>query len=350
MLRRPGMTLMEVLMAIFVMGIGLLSVLAMFPLGASTMARAIKDDRAGHAAANAKAIGNAQNVRFDPTFLQKNDPRDVTGKTKMWLFDNPDPTKGFTNAAPYGPSYTVVVDSVGWLSYSASSGARDWVGGSTSLGVPRVRASFATNTASMLKWCTFQDDITFGIDGTPFKGSGFVERAGGFSYSWVLQRPKAGNPSCCNMMVAVYNQRPLSSAGLLTGKEVAYPNSYVDPTNIGGAEGPPRHTLVTLTWATGKPTPQISEGGWVLDATNPALPGTKPLPPVATFHRVVSVGDVVPYTVNPTLNSMPIELATPLRTITTNNVGGLQLNRTLVTLDSVIEVVDCGPGWKSSGN
>ena len=42
---RPGTTLVEVLVAIFVMGIGCLAILAMFPLGAMNMARSIKDDR-----------------------------------------------------------------------------------------------------------------------------------------------------------------------------------------------------------------------------------------------------------------------------------------------------------------
>ncbi len=42
---RLGLSLAEVLIAIFVVGIGLLAVLTLFPLGAMSMARAIKDDR-----------------------------------------------------------------------------------------------------------------------------------------------------------------------------------------------------------------------------------------------------------------------------------------------------------------
>lgn len=54
--RRSGVTLTEVLIAIFVMGIGLMAILSLFPLGASQMAQAIKDQRAAEAAANASAL------------------------------------------------------------------------------------------------------------------------------------------------------------------------------------------------------------------------------------------------------------------------------------------------------
>jgi type II secretory pathway pseudopilin PulG len=53
--RRNATTLVEVLVAIFIMGIGLLAILALFPLGAVQMAQAIKDERSAQAAANAAA-------------------------------------------------------------------------------------------------------------------------------------------------------------------------------------------------------------------------------------------------------------------------------------------------------
>ena len=73
MIRRSGVTLIEVLVAIFVMAIGLLSLLALFPLGALNMAQAIKDERASQAAANADAVarflpqnaGTAVGIRSD---------------------------------------------------------------------------------------------------------------------------------------------------------------------------------------------------------------------------------------------------------------------------------------------
>ena len=55
--KRAGITLIEVLVAIFIMGVGLLPLLTLFPLGAISMARAIKDDRAANIAEEAVAFG-----------------------------------------------------------------------------------------------------------------------------------------------------------------------------------------------------------------------------------------------------------------------------------------------------
>jgi Prokaryotic N-terminal methylation motif len=57
--QRAGITLIEVLFAIFIAGVGLLALLTLFPLGVSEMAQAIKDDRAGKLATDATALGQA---------------------------------------------------------------------------------------------------------------------------------------------------------------------------------------------------------------------------------------------------------------------------------------------------
>src|SRR3954468_414636 len=67
MRHRPGITLLEVLVAIFIMAIGMLALLTLFPLGALNMARALRDDRAAQAAANAENIALAQDLRHDTT-------------------------------------------------------------------------------------------------------------------------------------------------------------------------------------------------------------------------------------------------------------------------------------------
>ena len=56
---QAGVTLTEVLVAIFLMGVGLLALLALFRLGALQMAQAIKDDRTGAVAEEAVAFGEA---------------------------------------------------------------------------------------------------------------------------------------------------------------------------------------------------------------------------------------------------------------------------------------------------
>ncbi len=55
MIRRAGMSLTEVLVALFILTIGVIGILTMFPLGAVQMARAVRDDRSALAANNADA-------------------------------------------------------------------------------------------------------------------------------------------------------------------------------------------------------------------------------------------------------------------------------------------------------
>src|SRR5438105_4707990 len=72
---RTGATLTEVLVAIFVMAIGLLALLTLFPLGALSMAQAIKDNRTAHSGKNAFAIAGALNIHGDATVLNISNPQ-----------------------------------------------------------------------------------------------------------------------------------------------------------------------------------------------------------------------------------------------------------------------------------
>jgi hypothetical protein len=84
--RRSGITLIEVLVAIFITGVGLLALLTLFPLGALELARAIKDDRTAKLAADAVALSEAgeellaQTGDFiaDSLFDQMPDPKTAT--------------------------------------------------------------------------------------------------------------------------------------------------------------------------------------------------------------------------------------------------------------------------------
>src|SRR5262245_57590124 len=53
--QRTAPTLVEVLISIFIMALGLMALLTLFPLGAVQMARAIQDDRAATLANNSAA-------------------------------------------------------------------------------------------------------------------------------------------------------------------------------------------------------------------------------------------------------------------------------------------------------
>jgi len=58
-MKQAGVTLLEILVVIYITGVGLLALLRLFPLGALEMARAIKDDRTAEIAAKASALSAA---------------------------------------------------------------------------------------------------------------------------------------------------------------------------------------------------------------------------------------------------------------------------------------------------
>src|SRR5437879_11848960 len=74
---RKGVTLIEVLVSIFVTAVGLLALLALFPVGAFSMATAIKNGRCVQAKINATGFAKIANIGQDSA---------VTN-----LFANPDP-------------------------------------------------------------------------------------------------------------------------------------------------------------------------------------------------------------------------------------------------------------------
>jgi prepilin-type N-terminal cleavage/methylation domain-containing protein len=323
MIRRSGMTLMEVLVAIGVMAVAILPAMGLFLIGLVTMAKAIEDDRVGHCAGNAKAMAAAQGLRFDPMV------------TPFFINPNgnlPPAQRTLPDAALDGPSYPVFVDPIGYLSISPQF--RDYVGTRNNW-LRRRPAGFATNTASALRWCTFQDDITFGPDGQPVKPNGFIERGSNYSWAWMLRRPKMGMPAVCDVWVVVYKQRALNLNGTAP-PELLYINCEVNPQNAN---------LLTLVSYPGQPSPQVQPGSWVLDISL-NFPSIRPIvtaPPTGNFYRVVGVGDTTPSTQNPGYSLQPVELANPV-------LGPIYETRAMAIMDGVAEVIYCGPGWSPGSN
>jgi prepilin-type N-terminal cleavage/methylation domain-containing protein len=347
MIRRQGTTLTEVLVAIFVMGIGAMAVLAMFPLAAVSMARSIKDDRIGHAAANAKSIAVAKSIRQDGSI--------DSGTANRW-FDNPTgnpatgPAAGFANAPLNGPSWPVYVDPVGIVTIPAGN-PRNWVGGQAG-GLRRRPLSFVTNpvnsatngvtpTMAMLTYCTFLDELTFGSNGQPLNTSGgplspttLAARSATVSYAWLLRRPMAGTKSICDLTVVIYSQRSLGTGALTGGQEIAY------AIQVNGVQP----NLITVLWnpAAGVLQPQIGEGGWILDITKgPKDAAGNQLPGNARFYRVVNIGDVRSVTVGATtFQAIDLELANSMPTSA----------NTIAVVNNVVEVIECGDSWRSWNN
>src|SRR5262249_55516865 len=128
---------------IFVTGVGLLALLALFPLGALTMAEAIRSDRSALASGNATAAAEIHAVRQSP-WLWDSPPNPVAAPDP---FINPN-LPGVSGALPSAHAdlrgSPVFVDPVGFQAYNGLTGVQGppyaWLGGY--FGVPRRSLRF----------------------------------------------------------------------------------------------------------------------------------------------------------------------------------------------------------------
>jgi prepilin-type N-terminal cleavage/methylation domain-containing protein len=315
--RRSGVTLLEVLVAIFVMGIGMLALLTLFPLGALRMAKALQDQRCSEAGASAKCVWTMKNILNDSGLTAA--PGDG--------FINPlNPQVAANNALAEGPSYPILIDPTGYLTstgtiFQLNLGGSSWIA--------RRNVSFAAGNQAAFRWFTLLDDIDFEslATGLTLPGSPralvppaplpvFV-RDIRYSYAYLCQRPRQADTSVVDTSVVVYNKRPLSGVGNLSLAEYPYPTSTFDPTA----------NTITINYA-GLTPPPLRAGDWVLDAS-PVSSGGNVVSAHGYFYRVVEATDLGG-------SVLQVEVETPLRGFTAATVG------TAIVLDGVAEVFTIG--------
>jgi prepilin-type N-terminal cleavage/methylation domain-containing protein len=296
--KRPGITLIEVLAAIFIMGIGMLALLVLFPLGALSMARAVRDDRAAAAGANASALA----VAFD----LRNDANVVTGLTMT--------PAGFAAPDPGGPGYPVFVDPYYVLLGQGALGA---VGGTTP-GLNRVSPTYVPSAARINRFFSFPDEMEFDPVGTPTGSTNSpqtVNRPGTYTWAYVVRRSQTQWPTLAEVSVVVYATRNTEIAG---GENV-----------YTAADGTAGQNTLQLGYAGDRPN--LRKGSWILDSTyrtTATAAGTFGTVN-AFFYRVSNVSDAGPGTLN-------VELETDLKANAT----------TVVAMENVIAVLDRGTTYR----
>lgn len=204
-MNRRGTSLMEVLIAIFVLALGLVSLLTLFPIGLVQMAKSVQDERAAELAGNAASYmrmmwksmceeASTLGGNNDPLFVMEQppniavptptSPQPIHAELGLWFpyaLDDPNagiidnsrtkvlpnapaaalanvPTlrfNGFLMAKRDQPSYPVFVDPVGWRTGSGQNAVAGlWVAGSnanlTSPGNPLAQATTASPTSSAI--------------------------------------------------------------------------------------------------------------------------------------------------------------------------------------------------------
>jgi hypothetical protein len=268
-------TLLEVLTAMFIMAIGMLALLTLFPLGAINMAQALRDDRAASSAHSGANFAAALNLRQDANIAQ-------------WYTQSP---LGVALAGTYtGPGYPVFVDAYGTgaVPTSATNANGDLQDINGNPIIKRVSPSYiinpaawdppqavtwAGNTGVQDRWFCLLDDITFTPAAVPDPPGGAVDRAGKFTWAYLLQPVSATNTNTVNMFVVVYSGRAI---GALTAETAV---------SCAGLSG---NTSISIISSANVASPTDVEiprrGGWILDTT-PNANGV----PAGNFYQVINV-------------------------------------------------------------
>jgi hypothetical protein len=248
-MRRPGVTLVEVLAAIGIMAIGMLAVLVLFPVGALSIAKALKDDRCGTIAGNGHAIAAAMLIGNDNTDLDAVPATNPTFGIYNVLDENYVPPQEkptdpvYQRANPKSLGYPVYVDP--FYVYSGVTGntgdpnelpAKYLVYRHVARRSPlylRQLTNVGDRNAVMERHYAFTDDFTFTANGYPK-----LERQGLYTWAYMIRRIRADSPSTVQMQIVVYSGRPIEAP------EAEESYRLVTPA-VEGVEG---STSFELTW------------------------------------------------------------------------------------------------------
>ncbi|WP_439621753.1 type IV pilus modification PilV family protein [Gemmata sp.] len=279
MRRRPGLTLTEVLVTLAILSFGVLAVLTLFPLAASQMAIAVREDRSAQAANAADGYLRAYwksevvdkvkagDTVTEPFYEALTNPNDlnVVPAAELKPLMLPAVTLPFL---PAEASYPVFIDPMGFA--ARTGGSKYWVGDNGGASAPRRSLSKLTTAQQAFRTCSLMDGLGYDENGHPTP-----DRELRYNWMWVVQRPDNREQLKADMTVLVYDRRahmyaPTGSEGWFTTLGVTVAGS----------------TTVTLSY-TGA-APDVRPGTWIAEVTQLSIT----LPPTkvrnANFYQVVS--------------------------------------------------------------
>jgi hypothetical protein len=196
----------------FIMAIGLLALMVLFPLGALNMGQALKDDRCASTAAMAEQVAVVQNIRHDTNVVT-----------------------AFSN----NPGLPVYVDPNGVIQGWATVGQPP----ST---IPRVSPAFIGGSQALAdRWFSLPDDVKFSDSSFADTTAGFVDRGRRYSFAYLLRRPNPSLDGLVQLIVVVYSNRPVGSVSL--------------ETTLSGTVTSPNGLQITATQTS------LKRGGWIMD-------------------------------------------------------------------------------------
>lgn len=339
--KRPGVTLIEVLVATGILAIGIISIMALFPIGAVSMVRAINQNRASDHAANSDAMlrfywkrawldTNGGGVRpLDQAILASNEP--MIAYLDRHPTDLPLPAPSRIPATSSQPSFPVMVDPIGVRTQSGAS--NNAVGGFPGVLPTRVGLAAANDIRSTIRVSTLLDDLTFDKNGEPSAASGQLERGGRYNVAWMIQRPKNNIPHEVHVRVLIYGGRSPTDTPSSEVAIISYVDGYSDTID-------PKPNTIRVPYGV-QSKPAVKKGSWIgfAVALQP-LGGT--VIPGFDFYRVAAITD-------DSSMQMTIELEQPVRNYSSSQfvagtyaAGTGTITGVLVVFDNLIEVFDRG--------
>jgi uncharacterized protein (TIGR02598 family) len=336
MYARRGLSLTEVLIAIFIMAIGMISLLALFPIGMIRMAQAIRTNRVATSAANAQSLLELHAVRDWQS--QVGLSQNLTGdwiaqaiRKEAALYDNTGNNLFATSGLHTCPVYVDPLGSALWghldtptppyNAYTAGDPIGRKQAGSTgpanNIGIPRAYSTYApagANRSVLYRWYTLEDEITFGYSGLAVNAP--LERERRISWAYLWRRPVWAEEGIVDVSLVLYSGRMIAGLGNSGGTQNVTgifgqefqcggpPAPFADPRD--NATDPDRiynqrifrkgKRNAALNWGSPAQAQAVQPGYWVLDATmldnNNTVPGDNQWHLNGFFYQILNVGDI----------------------------------------------------------
>jgi prepilin-type N-terminal cleavage/methylation domain-containing protein len=282
--RRNGLTLLEVLITIFVMGIGMLSVLTLFPLAARKISMAIDMDRASQMAANADAMATIPILVTAPGTYQS-----IKGAAAQFFTDQVNALAP-TDANLARPSMVIHYDLPGDLAGTTATWLSNVSGAPNatySPNQPGTKGLMFPNNLSIQPRITntvgsgLKRDQVVSLDEYPFDDVGQPEngsrRAERYTSSYLFRRNRLDDKKSMDMVILVYAGRPLDFGNFcetyfnLTTPSVASSTTITLPNTLVSPSGPDR---------------LLRPGSWIMDIS---LQASTNRPAWKSFYKVQSI-------------------------------------------------------------
>lgn len=269
--RRTGTSLMEVLVGFGILGIGVASVISLYPFAALAAGNALIKDRTTTSA----LIADGQLREIHKRFVVEVGERSKESEQYCLALDSGAGGAQGVPADSSEPSYPVFIDPIGLANnlLPASVGTAK-----PATNIPRVNLSLIQNSSGTtaertnlaLRYCSQMDGLGYNEDGAVVVGPEMRELR--YNWLWVVQRPVNRDRYNLRMQVVVFNQRIHQYRPSMTER------STTTTLTVGQTSVPLASTDPLLT--------DVRKGTWLMDAGNT----TNPLRH-AEFYRVVSVAD-----------------------------------------------------------